>query len=82
MHLPSLRQDVERGSPRARDPCTNAAVHSDSRALTYGNLNRLVAECRKLLADLTSRKVDGESLVVETVGKRPDAAQKWQFIPA
>ena len=41
------------------------AVRSDSRALTYGNLSRLVAECRKLLAELTSGKVDGESLVVE-----------------
>ena len=41
------------------------AGRSNSRALTYENLSRLIAECRKLLADLTSRKVDGESLVVE-----------------
>ena len=41
------------------------AARSDSRALTYDKLSRLVAECRKLLADLTSRKVDSESLVVE-----------------
>ncbi len=41
------------------------AVRSDSRALTYGNLSRLVADCRKLLADLSSRQVDGASLVVE-----------------
>ena len=41
------------------------AVRSDSRALTYGNLSRLVADCRKLLADLSNRQVDGASLVVE-----------------
>ena len=47
-------------SRRTRRTKPAMAVRSDSRALTYGNLSRLVAECRKLLAELTSRKVDGE----------------------
>ena len=52
------------GTNKATKPAM-AVRSSDSRALTYGNLSQLVADCRKLLAELTSRKVDGESLVVE-----------------